>query len=78
MTTTITVEGMSCENCEWAVEQALRDVIDVSNARADHGLGARHHGWRPDSDALVRAVEDPGYDPRCNRLHADEPSERTI
>ncbi|MDX1746276.1 MAG: cation transporter, partial [Halobacteriales archaeon] len=35
MTTTITVEGMSCDHCEQAVEEALRGVNGVTDATAD-------------------------------------------
>jgi copper chaperone CopZ len=35
MTTTITVEGMSCEHCERTIEEALQGVSGASDARAD-------------------------------------------
>jgi copper chaperone CopZ len=60
--TTITVEGMSCEHCERTVEQALRDIPGVSAARADHEAAHVTVEGDADSDALVRAVEDAGYD----------------
>ena len=62
MTTAITVEGMSCEHCEHTVEQALRDVPGVSDARADHEAEHATIESDPDSDVIVRAVEDTGYD----------------
>ncbi|MFB6178894.1 MAG: heavy-metal-associated domain-containing protein [Halorientalis sp.] len=62
MATTITVEGMSCEGCEQTVEDALNDVAGVTDASADReGESATIEG-DADTDALVAAVEDAGYD----------------
>ncbi|EMA46002.1 CopZ family metallochaperone [Halococcus saccharolyticus] len=60
--TTITVEGMSCEHCEQTVEEALQSVPGVSDARADHEAEHATIEGDPDSAALVRAVEDAGYE----------------
>lgn len=62
MTTTITVEGMSCEHCEQTIEEALQGISGVSDARADHDSERATIEGAPDSDAIVRAVEDAGYD----------------
>ena len=62
MTTTITVEGMSCEHCEQTVEEALQGVSSVSEARADHEAERATIEGDSDSTALVRAVEDAGYE----------------
>ena len=62
MTTTITVDGMSCEHCEQTVEEALQGVSDVSDAHADHKAESATIEGDPDSAAIVRAVEDAGYE----------------
>lgn len=60
-TTTITVEGMSCEHCEQTVGEALRGVSGVTDAIVDReGERASVEG-DADTDELVRAVEDAGY-----------------
>jgi copper chaperone len=61
MSTTITVEGMSCEHCEQTIENALRSVAGVSDARANRETETATIEGDPDSTALVRAVEDAGY-----------------
>ncbi|MFC6965090.1 heavy-metal-associated domain-containing protein [Halocatena marina] len=61
MTTTISVEGMSCGHCEQTVEDALRGVADVSDAHADHETETATVEGDPDTAALVQAVEDAGY-----------------
>ncbi|WP_435079944.1 heavy-metal-associated domain-containing protein [Halococcus sp. AFM35] len=62
MTTTITVEGMSCDHCEQTIEEALQGVSGVSNVRADRDSERATIEGTSDNDALVRAVEDAGYD----------------
>ena len=62
MTMTITVEGMSCEHCEQTVEEALQGISGVSDVRADHEAENATIEGDPDSDAIVRAVEDTGYE----------------
>jgi copper chaperone CopZ len=61
MTTTISVEGMSCEHCERSVEEALRGVGGVTDASADREAGRARVEGDADAAALVRAVEDAGY-----------------
>ena len=61
MSTTITVEGMSCEHCEQTVEEALREVPGVTAASADRETARADVDGEADPDALVRAVEDAGY-----------------
>lgn len=62
MTTTITVEGMSCEHCEQTIEGALQGISGVSDARANRETESATIEGDPDSAALVRAVEDAGYE----------------
>lgn len=61
MSTTITVEGMSCEHCEQTIENSLRSVAGVSDARANRETETATIEGDPNSTALVRAVEDAGY-----------------
>ncbi|WP_276274330.1 heavy-metal-associated domain-containing protein [Haloarcula litorea] len=61
MTTTITVEGMTCGHCEQTVEEALRDVSGVTGATADRDAEQASVEGDADTTALVQAVEDAGY-----------------
>jgi len=61
MSTTITVEGMSCEHCEGTVEEALRGVSGVTDATADREAEQAVVEGEADAAALVDAVEDAGY-----------------
>lgn len=62
MTTTITVEGMSCGHCEATVEEALEGVSGVTDATADREAGRASVEGDADVGTLVRAVEDAGYE----------------
>ncbi|MCD2199748.1 heavy-metal-associated domain-containing protein [Halobacterium sp. KA-4] len=62
MSRTITVEGMSCGGCESTVEDALADVEGVESASADREHDAATVEGDADTDALVAAIEDAGYD----------------
>ncbi|MFC4408337.1 heavy-metal-associated domain-containing protein [Haloarchaeobius iranensis] len=61
MTTTISVEGMSCGHCEQTVEEALRDVAGVTEADADRESERVSVEGDAEMSALVAAVEDAGY-----------------
>lgn len=61
MTTEITVEGMSCEGCEQAVEDALTNVEGVTDAAADREAKRATVEGTADADELVSAVEEAGY-----------------
>ncbi|MFB6183607.1 MAG: heavy-metal-associated domain-containing protein [Haloarculaceae archaeon] len=61
MSTTITVEGMSCEHCEQTVEEALRDVAGVTDATADREAERASVDGDATVAALVQAVENAGY-----------------
>lgn len=65
MTTTITVEGMSCEHCERTVDEALRDVAGVESVSVDREDERATVEGDAASDELVRAVEDAGYTARA-------------
>lgn len=61
MSTSITVEGMSCEHCEQTVEEALREVGGVTDATADREAQRASVEGDAEVTTLVRAVEDAGY-----------------
>ena len=61
MTTTLTIEGMSCGHCEQTVEEALHNVSGVTDANADHETGQASVDGDTDRTALVQAVEEAGY-----------------
>lgn len=58
---TLTVEGMSCGHCERTVEEALRGVSGVTDARADREAERASVDGEADVTVLVEAVEDAGY-----------------
>lgn len=60
--TTLTVDGMSCTNCEESVEKALRGVEGVTDATADHEAGTATVEGEADPLDLIIAVEDAGYE----------------
>lgn len=62
MPTTLTVDGMSCTNCEESVEEALRSVEGVTDATADHEAGTATIEGGADPLDLIIAVEDAGYE----------------
>lgn len=61
MSTTLTVEGMSCEHCEQTVEDALEGVSGVTDADADREREAATVDGDADAASLIAAVEDAGY-----------------
>ena len=62
MTQTITVQGMSCGGCESAVEDALTAVSGVNSVEADSEADSVTVEGTADTDELVTAIEDAGYD----------------
>jgi len=62
MSTTLTVEGMSCGGCEQTVVEALESVSGVTHAEADRETDSATVEGDADVDALVQAVVDSGYD----------------
>lgn len=58
----LTVDGMSCTDCEASVEEALEGLTGVESATADHETDtATADGEVDPLDAIV-AVEDAGYE----------------
>lgn len=62
MTTTLSVEGMSCDGCEKSVVEALEGVDGVENASADHEANTASVEGDADPLDLVVAVNDAGYE----------------
>ncbi|MFD1587934.1 heavy-metal-associated domain-containing protein [Halorientalis brevis] len=62
MTTTLTVEGMSCEHCEQTVTEALEAVDGVAAVTVDHETDSATVEGDADVETLLAAVEDAGYD----------------
>jgi len=62
MSQTLTVEGMSCDHCEQTVEEALEEIDGVTDAKADHESESVTIDGSADSETLVSAIEDAGYD----------------
>jgi len=60
--TTITVRGMSCGGCEQTVVEALESVSGVTHAEADRETNSATVEGDADSETLVQAVVDAGYD----------------
>jgi copper chaperone CopZ len=64
VSTTFTVEGMTCESCSAAITDALMKVEGVEQASADHLTGsARAIHLSPDvpTDRLAAEIEGLGY-----------------
>jgi len=61
MSTIITVEGMSCEQCEQTVEEVLQDVSGVTDVPVDRKSEQASVEGEVEVTALVEAVEDAGY-----------------
>lgn len=64
MVTELDVKGMSCQNCVRHVREALEGIEGVEHAEVSLESGyavVRHDEW-VDTDALVRAVQEEGYD----------------
>jgi len=62
MSETLTVEGMTCEHCERTVEEALEGVDGVTSGRADREAESATVEGDADTDTLVSAVDEAGYD----------------
>ena len=56
---------MSCDGCEQTVGDALRDVEGVTDVDVDRTTNSASVEGDADADALVRAVEDAGYEAKA-------------
>ena len=64
MEKTIKVEGMMCTHCEAAVEKALTNLPEITEAKADHENGTvtlTMNGEAADAD-IKEAVKEAGYE----------------
>ena len=61
MSTTLTVEGMTCGHCEQTVEEALEAVSGVTDATANRDVEQVNVEGDANVPTLVQAVEDAGY-----------------
>lgn len=57
----IKVEGMSCQHCKAAVEQALQDVFGVEDVDVSLDEGFAVVRGNPNPEELVEAVKEAGY-----------------
>lgn len=57
----IKIEGMSCQHCKAAVEQALQDVLGVEGVDVSLDEGFAVVRGNPNSEELVEAVKEAGY-----------------
>lgn len=62
MSRKLSVSGMSCTGCEETVTEALEGVDGVESASADHEAGTATIEGEADTEALVKAVADAGYE----------------
>jgi copper chaperone len=62
MTNTLQIRGMTCGHCVRAVTKALQGVAGVEDVSVDLGAGQARVGGAADPAALVRAIENEGYD----------------
>jgi len=59
------IEGMSCNHCKMAVEQALKTLQGVKSAEVDLGSNSAKVAFDPqlvDRGKLKQAIEEAGYE----------------
>ena len=71
------IEGMTCASCVARVERALTSVSGVTNASVNLATERAHVIGQADPAALIRAIEDAGYDARLALSAADLSEEST-
>lgn len=59
---TLHVSGMTCQNCVRHVTEALSGVSGVTGVAVDLAAGRAEVQGAPDTQALVAALEEEGYD----------------
>lgn len=63
--TKLKIDGMSCQHCVKAVEEALAEVPGVEQVKSvSLDQGEAEVTGNADTDALVAAVEEEGYEAR--------------
>lgn len=56
------IDGMSCQHCKSAVEQAIKDVTGVEGVDVSLDEGVAVVRGNPSPDELVEAVREAGYE----------------
>lgn len=59
--TVLKIEGMSCNHCKMAVENAIKGVAGVTAVQVDLAKKEAVVSGSPERAALVEAVDDAGY-----------------
>jgi heavy metal translocating P-type ATPase len=72
------IEGMTCASCVARVERALKTVPGVTDASVNLATERAHVIGQADPAALIRAIEDAGYDARLAISAADLSEEVTL
>lgn len=62
---TLSVTGMTCQNCVKHVTQALQAVPGVEQVAVDLASGTAQVKGSPDVQALIAAVEEEGYEAKA-------------
>jgi len=63
-TITMDVEGMTCNGCETAIENSIKNIDGVATVKADHKKGLAEIGYdstRTEYSAFVTSIESSGY-----------------
>lgn len=63
-TITMDVEGMTCNGCETAIENSIKNIDGVGSVKADHKKGLAEIGYdstKTGHSAFVTAIESSGY-----------------
>lgn len=61
MNTELKIEGMTCQHCQKAVEQALAAVNGVERVEVDLAAGSARVAGNAALAALIAAVEEEGF-----------------
>ncbi|MEA4923752.1 MAG: cation transporter [Syntrophomonadaceae bacterium] len=59
--TVLKIEGMSCNHCKMAVEQALKEVAGVTGVQVDLAKKEAVVSGTPEHAAMVKAVDEAGF-----------------
>ena len=64
MTTTVSINGMSCNHCAMAVNQALKQMSDVTDVKVDldNGKATIEHENPIDMSKVKDVIEKAGYE----------------
>ena len=63
--TTLNVSGMTCGHCVMHVKKALAEVPGVAGVEVDLESGVAKITGSADTETLIAAVEDAGYDAKA-------------